>query len=340
MWAHEFYSLQKSRANQHRTVPPPDRPTISLDTVRKLRSAMSQFETLSLLVTEPGRIVADQHQVWINDCRLTDSYSLALFMTGMGSRIGSNSSPSIALLDRHVRWLDNDLNRRFLMSGSDSTSRWDLALAGFANLILWLGWLRSGETFGLTWNTIEAIQPQDGPSVDLPANVGALLLRLQPETKSSRLRTADVILAYKTASGLSVGKWFHRARREQFRVDRDRSLPIFRVRSGRPWTSHYFRHKFLYPALEDQRQNGDPFLSAFDGSPGNTIPEKYWALHSYRRGSRTSSQRSNPLCRRKASDAEVYEHARWRRRRAGEATDVLYREWTVRDRVKLTLFCM
>jgi hypothetical protein len=40
---------------------------------------------------------------------------------------------------------------------------------------------------------------------------------------------------------------------------------------------------------------------------------------------------------KKATNDQVYEHARWRRKRAGEAIDKIYREWTIRDRIKITL---
>jgi len=339
MWAQEFYSLKRSRASRHKTLPLIDQPGTSFSTVRQLRSALSQFESLVLLLTEPGRTVSDRNQVWVSDCRPTDSYALSLFMTGLGSRIGSESKPSTALLDRHVRWLDADLNRRYLSSHSPSM-RSELAKAGLANLLLWLGWLRSSEVFGLSFESIACIRPIEGPSQDLPAGVGALLLKLQPETKSSRTRTADVILSYCTLSRLSAGKWWNRIGRTRAPRPSGSLQLIFVTEQGIPWTSQYFRQAYLYPALEAQRLRGDPFLCAFDSSPGNTIQEKFWSLHSYRRGSRTSCQRRNPLCHRKASHSEVYEHARWRRRRTGEAIDVAYREWTLRDRVKITLLSM
>jgi hypothetical protein len=43
---------------------------------------------------------------------------------------------------------------------------------------------------------------------------------------------------------------------------------------------------------------------------------------------------------RKATLAQVYEHARWLRRRSGEAIDVLYREWGMRHLIRLTLYYM
>jgi len=338
MWAQEFYSLKRSRASRHKTLPLIDQPGTSFATVRQLRSALSQYESLVLLLTEPGRTVSDRNQVWVTDCRPTDSYALSLFMSGLGSRLGSDSKPSTALLDRHVRWLDTDLNHRYLQCQSPS-SKLEFALAGLANLLLWLGWLRSSEVFGLSFASVTCIHPRDGPTYDLPqGGGGALLLTLQPETKSSRTRTADVILSYNTVSGFSAGKWWNRVCR--LTTSPLRTDLIFQTDSGVPWTSQYFRRMYLYPALEAQRQCRDPFLCAFDSSPGNTIPEKFWSLHSYRRGSRTSCQRRNPRCHRKASQSEVYEHARWRRSRSGEAIDVAYREWTLRDRVKITLLSM
>jgi len=335
MWAQEFYSLKRSRAGRNSRLPIGEQPGSSFGTIRQLRSALSQFEALSLMVTEPGRVLSDRNQMWVSQCRSTDSHALSLFATGLGSRLGSNTKPSTALLDRHVRWLDTDLERRYSASSSPA-QRLDLARAGFANLVLWLGWLRSSEAFGLTFSSVTSVHPADGPMHDLPRNVGALLLKLQPETKTNRTGTADVLLAYRTVSGFSPGKWFARLHPSK----RHATHRIFVTPTGAQWTSYYFRRTYLYPALELQRLGGDPFLRAFNNTPGNSIQEKFWSLHSYRRGSRTACQRSNPWCYRKASNSEVYEHARWRRQRSGEAIDIAYREWTLRDRVKITLLSM
>jgi len=338
MWAHEFYSLQRSRAGRNRSLPLPEQPGTSFGTVRQLRSALAQYEALTLLLSHPGRTISDRnHQVWVSDCRLTDSHGLTLFMAGIGSRLGSDTKPSTALLDRHIRWLDQDLDRRYLQCSLPNQKR-EFARAGLANLVLWLGWLRSSEAFGLTFSSVTCIPSTAGPMHDLPHGVGSLLLKLRPETKTSRTVTADVVVSFSTLSGLSPGKWWLRLRRNH-----RRPLPsqlIFATDAGIPWSSHYFRREYLYPALLAQRVLGDPFLHALDGSPGNAIPDKFWSLHSYRRGSRTSCQRRNPLCHRKASQPEIYEHARWRRNRSGEAIDVAYREWTLRDRVKITLLSM
>ena len=70
--------------------------------------------------------------------------------------------------------------------------------------------------------------------------------------------------------------------------------------------------------------------------PLKSLTEQFWSLHSYRRGARSHVSRCKVGFRRKASDDEVYEHRRWRRKRVGEAVDVLYRECTLADRVLLT----
>ena len=91
--------------------------------------------------------------------------------------------------------------------------------------------------------------------------------------------------------------------------------------------------------LERLRRDGDPFLRAFNDQPGNTIPEKFWSLHCYRRGARTFSTKTSKGVTRKATKDMVYEHGRWRKRRSAEAIDKQYDAWTIQDRLHITLFC-
>jgi hypothetical protein len=129
----------------------------------------------------------------------------------MKARLGDESRPSVALLDRHVRWLDVDLDQRHRVARSDAV-RNELAKAGLANLSFWLGWLRSRETFDLQWHNVVLIEAADGPSVDLPHGVGVAQCFMGPETKSNRSQTADVIMASKTVSGHHIGRWVQRVR--------------------------------------------------------------------------------------------------------------------------------
>jgi hypothetical protein len=258
----------------------------------------------------------------------------------MSSRLGTIAKPSMALLDRHVRWLDADLDRRYRLA-TTNLARLELARAGLLNLVLWLGWLRSAEAFNTTLDATIVVLPRDGPSIDLPLNVGLLLLQLLPETKLSRSVTADVVIAFGTVSGYRPGRWYQRMATSlglTLAECRDDSRYLFCTPSGTRWTSKYFRDTYLYPSLEAQRLAGDPILRAFDGSPGNTLQAKFWSLHCYCRGSRSHVLRKSPRCYRRATQAEIYEHARRRRKRESEAIDVIYREWGLRDCVKLTLY--
>ena len=339
MWCQEAYSLRKSPRRQDAQ----DSLTLAFSTIRQLRSAASQYFAWDMLVSSPTPVYMDNSRRLLHQpCRATDGFSYTLFSSGMSARIGDEARPSVPLLDRHVRALDRTLNERYLAATLDSEKR-ELALAGFANLSLWLGWLRSGEKFGLNWEDCAVTEPANGPSKDLPVGIGAVCLRMLPETKSARSHRPDVVMAYLTLSGYHIGKWFHRARHWAGIYDwRQVSRPIFCKVNGTRWTSAYFRHVYLYPSLHAQRAAGDAYLMAFDGSPGNTLESKFWSLHCYRRGARGQVSRGGTLALhrfRRATDTQVYEHARWRRKRSGEKIDVIYREWPLIDRIQLTLYC-
>jgi hypothetical protein len=336
MWLQEQYSLRKSS----RQIDPSKVETISHGTVRQFRSAAAQHLAWRQVVTDPAGAYYDRQKRLIGGpIRHTDAASNTMFATGMSARLGTKTQPSVALLDRHIRSLDQDLRLKYLASTNTAQKRL-YARAGLANLNLWLGWLRSGELFDSRWTAFTVVEPGNGPSVDLPVNVGAILQNLGA-TKTDRSQAADVIMAYATLSGYELGWWFTELRNL---VDPNAPLladyrRLFGHDDGTPWTSRYFRETFLYPSLYAQRAAGDPFLLAFDGTPGNRIDEKFWSLHCYRRGARSHVSRSQGKFR-KATKTQVYEHARWRRRRSSEDIDIMYREWTLRDRIKITLYSM
>jgi hypothetical protein len=105
--------------------------------------------------------------------------------SGMSRRLGEESTPSHALLERHVHWIDKHLNSLYEAATTEA-SRAEIARAALANVIAWLGWLRALELFSLTWADLTVLEPQDGPSLDLPTGTGAILARLLAETKSSK----------------------------------------------------------------------------------------------------------------------------------------------------------
>ena len=224
-------------------------------------------------------------------------------------------------------------------------ARRQAALAGLATMLLWLGWLRSSETFELRWQDFDVVEPEDGPLVDLPHGCGVVGVRLGPETKSSRTKAVDMFLAYQCFSGYHLGKWFHRARRRcGIGADyKECASRVFTHPAGTPWTSHFYRHSFLYPSLTQQRLAGDAMLAAFDDTPGNTVASKFWSLHCFRRGARSQVSRGGKFGHhrfRKALKSQVYEHGRWRRRRSSEEIDIIYIQWTIHQCIQITLYCM
>jgi hypothetical protein len=179
---------------------------------------------------------------------------------------------------------------------------------------------------------------------DLPPNVGCLLLRLSEQTKTNRSSSADVPLAYATRSGYHPGKWYERLLRARYGGPSSGGDPslIFVHEHGAPWDSHFFRSQFVYPLLCKLKVEGDAALHGLSFQGPISIPEKYKSLHMYRRGGRTHCElvRAPSFGRRKASPTEIYEHGRWRRQRSSMPAPLMYRAWSLWDRLQLTLFCM
>jgi hypothetical protein len=98
-----------------------------------------------------------------------------------------------------------------------------------------------------------------------------------PETKSNRTSRPDVIMAYRTLSGYCLGTWLRRARLcSGLGTDwQTCHRPLFSHQDGTRWDSSYFRTTYVYPSLRQQQAAGDSYLQAFNGSPGNSIEEKF-----------------------------------------------------------------
>ena len=327
MWIQQSYSLRRGRSGQDPVV---------FGTLRSLRSAAGQFLAWETQLRHKGMSYIDNNRrVHAGTCRLTDNLAYTLMSQGQATRVGEHSAPSTALLHRHIAWLDRDLRRRWV-TATTLRERWWLATAGLLNLFLWLGWLRSAEALSLRWGDVSLIPPHLSATADLPKGLGALTLKLDPATKTSRTLTVDVVIAYRCQSGLCVGWWYERLLTLQTTPNIATSQQLlFGLRDGRQWTSFSYRTQVLYPALLRQQLQGDGFLQPFTGT--NSIPKKFWSLTSYRRGARTHSQRGGNF--RRASDAQVYEHGRWRRNRSSQPIDVLYREWALCDRILITYYC-
>jgi hypothetical protein len=67
------------------------------------------------MVAHPNAAFMDNHKRVIEQpCHPTDGLAYTLHATGMGSRIGDQSHPSILLLNLHVRNLDRTMDQRYL----------------------------------------------------------------------------------------------------------------------------------------------------------------------------------------------------------------------------------
>ena len=300
-------------------------------TVRQIRAAVSSYLTGHMITSVSGGTRYSENNLVYEQCRATDGGDFSAFAKGMKARMGDHSVASKALLRRHIEGLDNIFEREFIQAHHPS-DRWQWALAGLANSLLWLGWLRGGEAFGFKWSDVKYISSREGSAHDLPPGLGALIFQLGPETKSERNKNVDVVISSKSASGLNLGKWYRRVFR--LRPKNASRSEIFLKPDLQPWDSYYYRYKYLYPSLVELGRQGD---TALKGLSLSELQNLYWSLHSYRRGARTDCQRARPGTGLKvASKAQVYEHARWRHSRSSEDIDALYREWNLYDRISIT----
>jgi hypothetical protein len=337
LWAMEQYTLMDSLK------PGSGAPSrISFNSARYLRSAASAFFAWDISLSHPSSAWRNRERQVLRGTGVSPTDDLLVSMTidGMARRLGTESRPSMALNGRHIAWNIRHRTHLYSQPGLSLISKYNLAAANVAELFAWLGWLRSAEIFGVEWDDVEVIQPEDSVSRGLPLDTGAILLRLLDETKSNRYKVADVILAFTSASGLPLGYWLDELRLIRAALGWT-SRRLFIQPNGRPWSSHFFRETHLYPLLELQRLEGDPILMALDGRPGNSIREKMFSLHSYRRGADGWVHKRREGCIRRATPLEIEEHGRWRlKNRGSESMPVHYRELSLEERLYITLLCM
>jgi integrase len=334
MWAQQQYLLCTPTGSHSQSE---DR--IRFGTARALRSAASQYYLWDRQIAHPERTLRDSRtrKVYLADgVSPTDAMGYALMATGMAKRVGDHNKPPIALTFSQIQWIMDHLASNWRLSVSPAAKR-ETAAAAVTNLLGWLGWLRSAETFSLTWGDVSITRPVDGPRRGLPPGVGVIELRLLPETKSNRTKVADVVISYLCASGLSLGIWMDRLL--QVWPQPQSTDLLIKGDDGHGWTSHFFRVHHLYPWLRRMRADGDPFLQAFTTERGNRIEDKYYSFGTYRRGGRSSSTKRNSGLQPATPD-EVYEHGRWTRRISTENMPTRYNEYSLADRVNITLLCM
>jgi hypothetical protein len=334
-WAQLAYSLRTNPVTGER---------VKHGTIRALRSAANMYYMVDALMGRPAQAMKVKNRVSFFPHVLPPDAAMMTFATkGMERRLGHSSKPSWALSYVHIKWMDDQFKFAWGMAGS-APERHDIAVAATANLLAYLGWLRGGEIFEASTTDVTVTTPVQGPTRGLPPHVGAVEFNLLLETKSDPCRVADIVIAYETLSGLSLGLWMQRLRT----FEPARAGHLFSSKRYPVWTSRIFREDFAWPLLELMRSAGEPTLAPFTDHPGGRIRDLIWSIHSWRRAGRSRVSRStrhnepNPPGTRRATSAEIYEHARWEARQQRRSEDMAahYNQWELIDRVGITFHCM
>jgi hypothetical protein len=333
MWALLNYSLRNNKAGDR----------IQHNTVRGIKSAASLYYALDLQMAYPRRVMRDGQQRGMVFERVspTDEAGTTFGTKGMARRMGTETKQSWAISHIHVAYIDQRLNEAFERAPTEAGQH-ELACAGSTNLMAYFGWLRSGELFQGHKADITLTVPSDGPTRGLPNGVGVVEFDLGLETKSDPCITADVVMAWTSLSGLSVGRWLERlACFESYHEDR-----LFSTSTKPVWDSRHFREHFVWPLLEQMQREGEPTLKVFSSRPGNRLRDKIYSLHSYRRAGRSRVSRAprhnepNPPGTRLATSQEIYEHGRWRSKGKSEDMPSQYNQWDIADRLAISFLCM
>eukprot|EP00978_Attheya_sp_CCMP212_P032168 scaffold124146_cov65-Attheya_sp.AAC.2 len=252
----------------------------------------------------------------------------------------SNKPPQLLLHEHIVGMVQMRAN-----NWSDDLSplaRYMIAAPIMVDLISWLGWLRGCEAFGLNREGIDLITPDDGPLVEgLDEGVGAVLLTLNPVTKSSPTRQADLAIAFKNWPKLEIGMWMQRLLKAMDDLNW-KTGPLFcQAHNNKRWDSSHYRTVFLYPALRWLRDCGMLSLQRYiDGSDHMRLEHWFYSMGCYCRGGRSDVSKKRKHNFRSAMTDEVHEHGRWKftgRVDPNMLND--YRQWELCDRLTLTRLC-
>ena len=178
--------------------------------IRQLRSAANMYYMVDSQLAYPHQSQKFQSRVTFQShVALPDAAMLTFASKGLERRLGSHSKPSWALSHVHIQWLDDCLNEAW-RNAPTMLDRHTISIAGFANLMFYLGWLCGGELFEAALEDLVVTPPAEATTKSLPPGVGVIEFSLLPETKSDPAKTADVVVAFSTLSGLSLGKWANR----------------------------------------------------------------------------------------------------------------------------------
>jgi hypothetical protein len=340
VWAELMYSLRTSVGRDG------ERRRVLYNTVRGLRSAAAWYHSMHLSYTYPGRVMRDRFRrgMVMEYVSPTEEALTALSHSGMARHMGTFAKKSWALAPNHIHWIDKGLASLYKQAEQrgDRQELHDIACAGVINLAAYLGWERSSDIFSTALEAIEVAPPKDRAIHNLPPGVEAVEHTLLASTKSDLTLVADVVIAYTTLSGLSLGMWVERL---QGFTPKDPEL-LFSTARTTMWTSRYFREHYAIPILELHRRKGEPTLSMFSDVRGNRLIDKIYAIHLWRRAGRSKLSRvprhdePRPKGSRKASPKEVYEHGRWEKKQDNEYMPRRYNQWDLSDRICVSYFCV
>jgi hypothetical protein len=126
----------------------------------------------------------------------------------------------------------------------------------------------------MRWSDLTVVRPEDGPTIGLPPMLGAILMTLLEQSKSTQHATADVVVDYTTYSGLSLGNWLELLAADLPSGETESNAFVLCKSNGSAWTSHLYRHQFLYPALYACQASGDP-LSCNNLTELTALPSRW-----------------------------------------------------------------
>jgi hypothetical protein len=103
----------------------------------------------------PGKVMRDRFRrgMIMPFVSPTDEATTTLTASGMARRLGTEVKKSWALSHVHIAYMDSHLEN--LYNGAlDADSKHELVCAGTINLLAYLGWLRSMETFSVKSDSV------------------------------------------------------------------------------------------------------------------------------------------------------------------------------------------
>jgi hypothetical protein len=194
LWTVSDYTLQQPKRTKN---------NVTYNSARALQSAASAFNSWTLVLSNPDTMYRSPDNRILGGPRLgpTDSLVATLTNAGMRRRLGTETRPSVALPLQHILF-NQEFRAQQVTGNPDSVAAWQYASANSAELFAWCGWNRAEQNFQLQTEDVTFCLPEHGEHFALPPGVGALFLRLAPETKYSPDKQADVILSSYCASGL------------------------------------------------------------------------------------------------------------------------------------------